>query len=46
MPESKLESLKRKLAARKDMPGYEENRRELEAEIARLEAEQDDLPSV
>lgn len=33
-----LEALKRKLAARKAVPGFEENVRELEKRIAELEA--------
>lgn len=40
MAESELDALRRKLAARKDMPGFEENRRDLERRIAELEAQQ------
>lgn len=34
-----LDTLKRKLEARKNMPGFEENRQELERRIAEIEAE-------
>jgi hypothetical protein len=34
---AEIDDLKRKLAARKGKPGYEENAREIEARIAELE---------
>lgn len=36
--EDKIADLKRKLDKRRNTPGYEENVRELEAEIAQLES--------
>lgn len=38
MADSELDRLKAKLAARKGVPGFEENVRELEQRIAELEA--------
>lgn len=38
---TRLEDLKRKLATRKGKPGFEENVRAIEAEIARLEQSDD-----
>lgn len=38
---TRLDDLRRKLAARKGKPGFEENVRAIEAEIARLEQADD-----
>lgn len=39
---TRIDDLKRKLAARTGKPGFEENVKAIRAEIARLEAEHDD----